>query len=79
MQNTITDKRIILDALVQYNYYAENYALGIKIHMNKTQYIDISRLPGHLLALDVYTNGNLDPNYLALLEDYGRIRSNIIF
>lgn len=75
MQDTITDKQTILDALRQRGYKVENYKLGIKIHMNTTQYIDISRLTNHELALDVYTNGKLDPNSLAFLEDHGRIRS----
>ena len=75
MQDILIDKQTILDALRQSGYNAENYPLGIKIHMNDTQYIDISRLPGHQLALDVYTNGKLDPNSLAFLEDHGRIRS----
>ena len=74
MQDILIDKQTILDALRQSGYHAENYPLGIKIHMNKTQYIDISRLPGQQLSLDVYTNGKLSPNSLAFLEDHGRIR-----
>lgn len=71
----LANKEVLVTTLVQNNYKAENYPLGIKVHMNSTKYIDISREPNNVLILDVCTKTGVDPNSLEILEGHGRIRS----
>ena len=73
--NELIDKQVLIDNLVKHNYRVSSYLLGLKVHMNDDQYIDISREPNNILSLDVYNKKGIDPNSLELLEDYGRIRA----
>jgi len=47
--------------------------MGIRVYMNKRQYVDISRQPNYQLGLDVYTDNKIDPYSLFILEEHGLI------
>ncbi len=74
MQSSLVCKQTIIDELEKHQYECEDYIVGIKVYMNYTQYIDVSRHPNNELSLDVYTLGKLDKHSLNILEDHGRIR-----
>ena len=74
--DTLVAKHEIINKLKLCGYQCESYDLGIKVHLDDSRYIDISRLPNYELSLDVYLNGKLDPNSLDILEDRGRIRAS---
>lgn len=70
----LVDRKEITTKLKENNYKYIEYDLGFKVHMNQTQYIDLSRGQEGDLYLDLYTNDKVDPNSLEILEDHGRIR-----
>lgn len=74
--DTLIDKKVLMNEIKKHGYQCEDYSLGIKVHFNKNQYLDISRLPRYELEIDIYTNGKLDSSSLCILEDRGRIRSS---
>ncbi|ARF12274.1 hypothetical protein Klosneuvirus_4_89 [Klosneuvirus KNV1] len=69
-----TERKDIVNKLKEHGYKHTEDAMGIKVHINQTQYIDISRGGEGDLYLDIYTNGKINPNSLEILEDHGRIR-----
>lgn len=70
----LTERKDIVNKLKKHGYKYTEDAMGIKVYISQTQYIDISRGGEGDLYLDVYTNDKIDPNSLEILEDHGRIR-----
>lgn len=70
----LVPKEDIITVLIKNNYKFTNYNLGIKVHMNDNQYIDISRADNNMLYLDVYTNNKLDRKSTNILDDRSLIR-----
>ena len=70
----MVDRKDIIAKLKDNNYKYTEYSLGIKVHMNQSQYIDISRGQEGDLYVDLYNGEKIDPRSLEILEDHGRIR-----
>lgn len=71
---TPIERKEITNKLKNNNFKYTEDAMGINVHLNPTQYIDISRGSEGDLYLDLYTNDKMDPKSLEVLEDHGRIR-----
>jgi len=54
MQSALTNKQTIVDEFKNHGYKCKNHDLGIWVHMNSTQHIDISRLPNNEITLDIH-------------------------
>ena len=71
---TPIERKEITNKLKNNSFRYTEDAFGIKVHLNQTQYIDISRGGEGDLYVDLYTNDKIDPKSLEILEDHGRIR-----